>query len=1164
MSKQDPASAREEPAQPYCLHTLFNFNDVQLRLGDSADVCITCVEFWEGNLYVGTSNGEVLHFVSVSSEPSRVESNGSFIEASRLHPEFVEPGHENKGIQQILILQRAGKACVLCNDSLTFYSLPELTPAYGGSLKISKCAWVGGLDLDLEVQQQDDEDGPVVMVCLDDRIRVVKIAERPRAVRSLELPGCVTLVRRGAIVCAADAGSYSLLDVEEQQRIPLFDVSSAPSNTMQVQNVDFAESRRRTQEATDPNGAAASSSPGRTSQDGTTEQLDTSGPENLSENRSDNPVADLGLNVTHYPLRSSSLARSSSSSSRPLSSASVGTQLNSKPAVTSSSDKTLELQEEQRPGHASKHLRPHIASPSSTEFLLVTGRHLDEPGVGMFVNIEGDVVRGTIEFSRYPESVVVDRSEKPASDVAPKLQSSGFVLSAMTEKLATQTTTFLEIQKWDTEPGEQATKHRLNVKTYTNSQAADPPPNESKDACIGLRETVSRCHVSMPNVIAKLSLEPLSLRHHFRTSELDHSELSKRQQGELDLIRQLSQISSQILLWLGKDIWWAVRTPLVILVDERLERCFLGEVERSSGFVDRQIVEHVVSSVRKGEVQSELDFLTLKYIRQKASLLLFMDLLRKTSADVVVYDKDHRSTLEALIDGEIDPRAVLALLPTLREEISYGQGIWLQGGLVRLLRHFSENVMLPESMDEGHGFSASMLPLVLSYLQFWRRRKGFGSISDEKPVFESVDAALLHILLTMEKSTLSHSSVDKTVRSELNAMVDGEISCFDRAVELLEAFKRLYLLSRLYHSRKMSKKVLETWQRILNGEPEDGGEHGDLEQRMRKYLRDIRDATVVEDYGIWLAQRSPKVGVLVFTDENSKATFRASDALQILYTRAPGAIKDFLEHLVFDKNLSAYANDLIQYYLDSLIGELGSSPAARASLLASYKAYKTLSPPKPSYSQYATDNALPADWWSYRLRLLQLLGGDHPAASQYDVAGTLQRIEQYKDELVPEMIILDGRQSRHQEALQLLTHQLGDFDTAVMYCLLGGTNTYSPIAGPRNERRAVSREEQSALFARLLEELINLEDLTDRMDQTSEVLERFALWFDVYKVLAMIPENWSVRLLSIFLKSTLRQLVTGRNDSAIERALANAGNMTAAVQLADKLGSMEPFLEHAT
>src|SRR5947207_11333232 len=53
-------------------------------------------------------------------------------------------------------------------------------------------------------------------------------------------------------------------------------------------------------------------------------------------------------------------------------------------------------------------LKPHILSPSPEEFLLTTGTAASEPGVGMFVNLDGDVTRTTLEFDQYPRDVVLD------------------------------------------------------------------------------------------------------------------------------------------------------------------------------------------------------------------------------------------------------------------------------------------------------------------------------------------------------------------------------------------------------------------------------------------------------------------------------------------------------------------------------------------------------------------------------------------------------------------------------------------------------------------------------------------------------------------------------------------------------------------------------------
>ena len=103
----------------------------------------------EGNLYVGTSAGEVLHFFQIPPDPNDRAASPTFILASRLQPIFVESTATNggsfPGVQQILLLPRVGKACVLCNSTVTFYSLPELTPVFDG-MNVRNCNWIGGID----------------------------------------------------------------------------------------------------------------------------------------------------------------------------------------------------------------------------------------------------------------------------------------------------------------------------------------------------------------------------------------------------------------------------------------------------------------------------------------------------------------------------------------------------------------------------------------------------------------------------------------------------------------------------------------------------------------------------------------------------------------------------------------------------------------------------------------------------------------------------------------------------------------------------------------------------------------------------------------------------------------------------------------------------------
>lgn len=256
-------------------------------------------------------------------------------------------------------------------------------------------------------------------------------------------------------------------------------------------------------------------------------------------------------------------------------------------------------------------------------------------------------------------------------------------------------------------------------------------------------------------------------------------------------------------------------------------------------------------------------------------------------------------------------------------------------------------------------------------------------------------------------------------------------------------------------------------------------------------------------------------------------------------------------------------NELIAFYLDTVIHELETNPASRSTLSQTYETYRILIPPKPTYHQFITDNALPEEWWQARLRLLQLLGSNQPATSSYDMRTILSRLSPYERELVPEMIILHGRQSQHQEALRLLTHGLGDFDTAISYCLYGYSSIFRPTTPglPVPQSQLPPRAQQSALFNSLLQEFLSIEDISQRIDRTGELLERFGGWFDVGEVLALLPDEWSVDIFSGFLVSSLRRLVREKAETGVVRALTDALNSQMSAELVGKREAAGPTIE---
>ena len=252
-----------------------------------------------------------------------------------------------------------------------------------------------------------------------------------------------------------------------------------------------------------------------------------------------------------------------------------------------------------------------------------------------------------------------------------------------------------------------------------------------------------------------------------------------------------------------------------------------------------------------------------------------------------------------------------------------------------------------------------------------------------------------------------------------------------------------------------------------------------------------------------------------------------------------------------------------------MLSELQSNPAARASLSESYSTYRALRPPKPTYLNFITENTPEAPWWQSRLRLLQLLSGTSstqfsstplPSGIVYSIPNVLARVEPFQNDLVSESIILDGLQGHHSAALRLLTHGLGDYDSAIRYCLFGGPRSRTS-SGVQPELADYSL--QSRLFRDLLNEFLHIQDPSERVERTSDLLDRFAAWFDVCEVLELVPEEWSVGILSGFFVHVFRNLVSQTREARIERAL-NAGlNLRISVDYNNAMEKSGPWVENA-
>jgi hypothetical protein len=762
-------------------------------------------------------------------------------------------------------------------------------------------------------------------------------------------------------------------------------------------------------------------------------------------------------------------------------------------------------------------------------------------------------------------------------------QPDGYVLASMTREFEDGLHHGLEIQRFDLNVGEdepakywleaEDSSTPLGVRSLISSyemhfdEVAEKLCRKpfspfaavrAKNSAVSLKSVDSRTALA----IERVSKERELLEHGSESDEeLPEGWEKNRLREEHEFVDRFTKASSRLAVWTGNTIWWAVRNPLLLQLEASLQAAAVegAAIPRDESRQHRAQLLSLLDSIREREPKTELEFMTFNYIRQRAGVMLLASFLRSLGPEFT--DNELDSLEQVLLEGGLDPRVVLAMIPAVRNEIVESRrGIWIFGGVKTALEEHFASDNIGRTAQPLSSLRPEVIVFIRRFLTVYRRQKGFGSISDESDVFRTVDAALLLVLLELDQGNTGVAAKPGSARQMLYELVDHGVDCFDRAVDLLESYHRLFVLSRLYQSRKMASDVLGTWRRIIEGERDDGGELGDGEQKVRTYLKNISNPALVQEYGMWLANRNPKLGVQVFADDKAKVPkFNPAQVVSLLRKEAPDAVKYYLEYLVFGKGHSTYVNELITYYLDIVISHLQASREARDTVLASYEAYRALRAPKPTYRQFLTDNTPSTDEevWHSRLRLLQLLG----EAYEYDSASIRERITAaFPDQtegqlLVPEAIILDGREQGHENALKLLVHKLGDYDTAVSYCLRGGSSIYTP---PQTRKNSMpSQDTQQRLFGVLLKEFLAIEDEEDRVEQTGALLSRFGGWFDVLEVLEVIPYHWSVDVATGFFVTALRRLVKERHESMLERALESSLNLRVAYERLEILGSKE-------
>ncbi|KAG7750788.1 hypothetical protein KL911_004667 [Ogataea haglerorum] len=208
------------PSSPYSLADLVH--DVPLTNEEIAPEPgqISAVETYDLNLYVGTSQGELIHMFWI-------DDDTGYMAVSR--QQF---SSKNKPIDKILLLPQVAKVLVLSGGTVQAYILPELSPANIGKIKD-----VNDMCIDLDDRKLDAKEenyvGSVsnidwhvytdVTVFTGKSIRLVRIFDDSiKLAKDFSYPGTMRGVRRSNYVAVGSQTSYDLIDLLQGQKIPLF------------------------------------------------------------------------------------------------------------------------------------------------------------------------------------------------------------------------------------------------------------------------------------------------------------------------------------------------------------------------------------------------------------------------------------------------------------------------------------------------------------------------------------------------------------------------------------------------------------------------------------------------------------------------------------------------------------------------------------------------------------------------------------------------------------------------------------------------------------------------------------------------------------------------------------------------------------------------------
>ncbi|KAH9918038.1 hypothetical protein B0H21DRAFT_847492 [Amylocystis lapponica] len=517
-----------------------------------------------------------------------------------------------------------------------------------------------------------------------------------------------------------------------------------------------------------------------------------------------------------------------------------------------------------------------------------------------------------------------------------------------------------------------------------------------------------------------------------------------------------------------------------------------------------------------------------------------------------------------LFAGDLDPRALISYFPDLRGDLfGADDTVDIFAGVAEhmppeesiydiivsnLVRNYSPHLPpntreAPQTVELRNILALTAQDMLEVYLRKWRvraRSEDPSVAARTQPVKMVVDTVLAELYTASEKTPDLHALIDEPNHIVLPAI----------------------------EPRGDDEKLLETWSKLIDGAWTDSTVQDPLSS-MFTLLSEKRDRTLTQQWGIWLTKRDTERALKLLTSLVSGKRKSEDDRalLQQICEANSEAGAQFLEHLVLQKRSTdpdlhmrlalTYVRQLL-----SCIAEEATSKLWRAKA-SSYASGRT----DASFLSYFASTTPDSEPKRVRLKTVLFLQG----STLYDPAAVREQLVEYEKILRLELAIVDGKLGQHRSALSALVHDLHDATSAETYCTLGGEIVPPRVAQSLGERynlqpwaallvplatktkpgvvpmsrlATVDDELKKRLIGILLEVYMSGGEAT--ADRTARFLNAQAMNLDMLDVIALIPPEWPMRVLSTFLTRSLRRTLHAQHEGQIVKAVSAGENLAVA------------------